>query len=103
MKESESPNRDLTFLYTTEDFHLPSFVVGGSDVSTTVMLSFIPKFCTLEVNDAYKAFKESKAYEVEMTTAKGDYAFLIDRSGSMGGHRIEKAKEALILFLKSLP
>lgn len=28
---------------------------------------------------------------------------MIDRSGSMGGDRIEKAKESLILFLKSLP
>jgi uncharacterized protein with von Willebrand factor type A (vWA) domain len=78
-------------------------VVGGTDISTTVMLSFIPKFCNLEVNDAYKAAKENKSYEVEVAHTKGDYAFLLDRSGSMDGLRIEKAKEALILFLKSLP
>mmetsp|Transcript_50917 Transcript_50917/g.69945 ORF Transcript_50917/g.69945 Transcript_50917/m.69945 type:complete len:82 (+) Transcript_50917:228-473(+) len=31
------------------------------------------------------------------------FTFLIDRSGSMWGGRIETAKNALILFLKSLP
>jgi uncharacterized protein with von Willebrand factor type A (vWA) domain len=77
--------------------------MGATEVSTTVMLSFIPKFCTLEINDAYRASKENKSYEVEVQSVKGDYAFLLDRSGSMGGTRIEKAKEALILFLKSLP
>jgi uncharacterized protein with von Willebrand factor type A (vWA) domain len=56
------------------------------------MLSFIPKFCTLEVNDAYSAFKENKSYDIEGTNAKGDYAFLLDRSGSMEGNRIKKAK-----------
>lgn len=31
------------------------------------------------------------------------FVFLVDRSGSMGGDRIEKAKEALALFVRSLP
>lgn len=55
MEKSEKPNKDFIFLYTTEDFHLPSYAIGNTDSSSTVMLSFIPKFCTLDITDAYRA------------------------------------------------
>lgn len=35
--------------------------------------------------------------------APGEFIFIIDRSGSMSGTRIETAKEALHLFVKSIP
>ena len=35
--------------------------------------------------------------------ASGEFIFIIDRSGSMGGSRINLAVEALMLFIRSLP
>jgi hypothetical protein len=36
--------KDFSFMYSTEDFHLPSYTIGKSKEVTTVMLSFIPKY-----------------------------------------------------------
>ena len=103
MAGSSVPNKDFVFSFTTENFELPSSVFGKTDSGSTAMLSFIPKFCNLNLDDAYKASIAGKKVDVNIENAKGEFVFLIDRSGSMGGSRIEKAKEALILFIKSLP
>lgn len=56
------------------------------------MVSFIPKFCSLTIDDALKQAQKNKSYEVNLESAKGEYIFLLDRSGSMDGVRLEKAK-----------
>ena len=67
---------------------MPSCVLGRSDNSCTAMLSFVPKFCTLALDDAYKASVAGKDFETDIDNAKGEYVFLLDRSGSMSGKRI---------------
>jgi uncharacterized protein with von Willebrand factor type A (vWA) domain len=52
------------------------------------MLSFIPKFCSLSIDDAYKASVKGTVFESDIDSAKGEYAFLLDRSGSMQGARL---------------
>lgn len=38
-----------------------------------------------------------------MAKTRGEFIFLIDRSGSMSGRTIDMAKSSLSIFLKSLP
>jgi hypothetical protein len=47
--------------------------------------------------------EEELEEEKEIELENNEYIFLIDRSGSMDGKRIKLAKEALKLFLHSIP
>lgn len=62
MTNSCVPNKDFYFSYTTQDFELPSYVFGRTDAGSTAMISFIPKFCPLSIDDAYKASVKGKSF-----------------------------------------
>lgn len=57
----------------------------GFMANPVVMLNFFPEFKNPETSEV------------------GEFVFVIDRSGSMDGHRMDGAKTTLLLFLKSLP
>ncbi|XP_022810496.1 von Willebrand factor A domain-containing protein 5A-like isoform X1 [Stylophora pistillata] len=57
----------------------------GFMASPVVMLNFFPEFKTSELSE------------------KGEFVFVVDRSGSMSGSKENSARETLLLFLKSLP
>ena len=57
----------------------------GFMANPVVMLNFFPEFKSPESSE------------------KGEFVFVVDRSGSMSGSRNNSAKETLLLFLKSLP
>jgi len=71
MAEACIPNKDFVFLYTTQLFELPNYVFGRTDVSSSAMLSFIPEFCSLNIDDAYNASVKGTAYESDIDSAKG--------------------------------
>lgn len=66
------------------------------------LASFVPTFEPLQPQDL--VVSEEAPEETEL--AKGEefcFIFLVDRSGSMSGRRMELTKEALKLFIQSLP
>lgn len=86
------PNKDFELLYSKKNMHIAQNILyyNPSTESYLAKFSFVPDF-----NDVKSETKES--------LQKGEYIFLIDRSGSMYGEKMEIAKESLIFFLKSLP
>ncbi|RUS20106.1 hypothetical protein BC937DRAFT_86338 [Endogone sp. FLAS-F59071] len=78
-------DKDFVLLIEAEDSDNPrAFVEYNKETDThCVMLTMVPRFSLAEV--------------------QSELIFIVDRSGSMTGPKIEKTAEALSLFLRSLP
>lgn len=66
------------------------------------MVNFVPTFEPVEPQDVVLS-NEAPVSKVELKGSEYVFMFILDRSGSMGGERIRLAKEALKLFIQSLP
>lgn len=85
---TEQPARQFVLLIGVQDMRKPASVlevVNSKDTHAAVMLSFYPTI-------------ESTNTELLM-----EYVFLVDRSGSMEGTRNLQTRNALQLFLRSIP
>ena len=82
-------NKHLWVKFRSSETNTPSCILQQIGSKYLGMLSFIPFNSTIESLD-----------EVE---GQGEYIFVLDRSGSMQGNRIEMAKQAAKLFINSLP
>ena len=97
--ELHIPNQDFVLEYeiAEEDFRKPRMTLESHP-------KYKNDYCLYYT---FNPTKQIKNFEKEIANPinedmKGNYIFLIDRSGSMYGNRINMAKQSLIYFLKSL-
>jgi len=86
------PSRDLEIVWETANSFEPQITLQYNPSSHlySAMLSFIPPL--IEPGEV-----------AEEVTGMGEFVYILDRSGSMAGTRLEMAKQSALLFLKSLP
>ena len=98
--ELHIPNEDFVLEYeiNEEDLEKPRLFLESHPKFINDYCFYYSFFPTKQINEIDQTIKENPIKE----DFKGNYIFLIDRSGSMYGNRINMAKQSLIYFLKSL-
>eukprot|EP01016_Furgasonia_blochmanni_P041762 TRINITY_DN546_c0_g5_i2.p1 TRINITY_DN546_c0_g5~~TRINITY_DN546_c0_g5_i2.p1 ORF type:complete len:571 (+),score=185.52 TRINITY_DN546_c0_g5_i2:106-1818(+) len=75
-------------------------------------VTFFPDFNTFSVEDALKSLRKAKfwsedlnlaSFSEDLTAARSEFIFIIDRSGSMMGDRIASLKESMRSLIDMLP
>jgi uncharacterized protein with von Willebrand factor type A (vWA) domain len=72
------------------------------------MVSLVPTFTSPNPQEEIEIVENEKPEELDTLVISEDpkdyiFIFIVDRSGSMQGEKMEMTKEALKLFIKSLP
>jgi len=68
------------------------------------MVSLVPTFTPPNPQEEIEIVENEKPEEIDSLVLPGDpkdniFIFIVDRSGSMGGEKMEMTKEALKLFI----
>lgn len=99
-KSAKIPKREIKIFYKTNNMFAPQLKYQVDPVTNeyACLASFVPTFEPPQPQDL--VVSEEAPEETELT--KGEefcFIFLVDRSGSMSGRRMEITKEALKLFI----
>lgn len=97
------PQREVKVFFRTENMLLSSIKYQRKDGEVACMACVAPTFVQ-PVRDQTAELTNEQPDEVPVSDgADFHFIFLVDRSGSMEGLSIEITKEALSIFLRSLP
>ena len=98
--------RSLDFYYRTIDMMFPQlqYAKYPNTDSVAVAVSFVPTFDPVQAQDIYQVVEDERP-EQSMLSGGQDFqfTFIVDRSGSMADERMKLAKDALSMFIRSLP
>lgn len=104
-QSAKVPKREIKVFYRVDNMLKPQLKYQKNTETGEVacMASFVPTFVpSLEPQDA--EITNDQPEEVMVSVGQDfHFIFIVDRSGSMGGQRIAITREALAIFLKSLP
>lgn len=103
--------KNLEFYFCTPDLETPEVLVAQSEKypnQSALMFSLAPSFVKRNEADPQDLVLGEEAMKPKpkeyLDQEGGSYIFLVDRSGSMcSGQRVPLTREAMILFMKSLP
>ena len=106
-------NRDFVLYFRNDEVFKPQVYLAKHpkfEGDYLAFLSFFPAFNSFSVEDVIGFLaKESKvdlylaSIDQDIASSKGEFVFIVDRSGSMDGARVENMKKALAGFLDVLP
>jgi len=101
------PDREIRIFFRSDEMKYPQLVCAKSESfpgEVACCVSFVPTFEPPAPQEKFEVLEDESPEQTKIIIAENlHFIFLIDRSGSMMYGRIEKAREALILFLRSLP
>ena len=101
------PGEEFKIYYRSSEMRHPHLLYAEDPEypgEVAVSASFVPTFEPSQPQEKFEVLEEVEPEASTLSQGK-DYVFIfiVDRSGSMSGARMETCKEALKLFLRSLP